>query len=118
MPRRKNPEVAKEQMTIDEFLSLFQPMKMGKTDDGGIVRLYNPHVVGHLLLKKYKVDLFSSVFSRVTINRFQNVIKFWVFGIRKRVKDTDGFHYEYHYTDPPRYEIHGLLKDGPEENEY
>ena len=116
MAKKKKTETAQEQMKIDDFLALFQPMKTGKTPDGGVIRLYHPIVIGHFKLKKYKdVDLYNSVFARVTINRFHNVIKFWASGIKRKVKDADGFHDEYHYDDPPKYEIKGLLS--PEEIE-
>jgi len=106
---KKKTEVTQNQVTVENFLKLFQPMKMGKSEDGGIIRLYHPIVTGHLILRKYNVDIYNSVFARVTINRFHNVIKFWACGEKRKVKDDDGFHYEYHYDDPPRYEIHDLL---------
>lgn len=109
--RRKKSGVAQKQMTVDEFVAHFHCTKIGKSVDGGIVRLYNPVADKHLRLEEYDVDLFNSVFARITINVFHNTVKIWTFGERKQVKDDTerGYHYEYHYNHPPKYEIHGMI---------
>jgi len=109
MPKKKKTEIAQKHMKLEDFLAFFQPIKTGKTPDGKIIRLYHPIVVGHLILPKKGIDLFDSVFARVTINCSDNTIRFWAHGAKRRVKDADGHHFEYHYDDPPKYEIKELL---------
>jgi len=75
MAKTSNDILAGEKISLDDFVSLFNPLS--KDEHNGVITLRAVTGIKSYVLPKYFVDLFNQVFVRVHIDTKNNIVRIW-----------------------------------------